>query len=95
MVCLLCYAVLSQDGSGLTGANLGSQVSVHQPSPSLQASATEAAPPPDYNGLDLRLVCDVKTGGPLVTITLIAATLHEKTAWCSDIQQVTYDTLLH
>ncbi|RUS77637.1 hypothetical protein EGW08_014597 [Elysia chlorotica] len=42
---------------------------------------------PDYNGLDFRLIIDSKSGPP-VTITLVASTLHEKAAWCSDISQV-------
>ncbi|KAK3766068.1 hypothetical protein RRG08_002305 [Elysia crispata] len=41
---------------------------------------------PDYNGLDFRLIIDSKSGPP-VTITLVASTLHEKAAWCSDISQ--------
>ncbi|GFO14572.1 ras-specific guanine nucleotide-releasing factor 2, partial [Plakobranchus ocellatus] len=41
---------------------------------------------PDYNGLDFRLLIDSKSGPP-VTVTLVASTLHEKAAWCSDISQ--------
>ncbi|XP_059148958.1 ras-specific guanine nucleotide-releasing factor 2-like isoform X7 [Physella acuta] len=40
----------------------------------------------DYNGLDFKLIVDSKSGPP-VTITLVASTLHEKAAWCSDISQ--------
>ncbi|XP_070202561.1 ras-specific guanine nucleotide-releasing factor 2-like [Littorina saxatilis] len=40
----------------------------------------------DYNGLDFRLIVDTKSGPP-ITITLVASTLHEKAAWCSDISQ--------
>ncbi|PVD19918.1 hypothetical protein C0Q70_20412 [Pomacea canaliculata] len=40
----------------------------------------------DYNGLDFRLIVDSKSGPP-ITITLVASTLHEKAAWCSDISQ--------
>ena len=41
----------------------------------------------EYNGLDFRIVIDSKSGPP-ITITLIASTLQEKAAWCSDIGQV-------
>ena len=40
-----------------------------------------------YNGLDFKLIVDSKSGPPL-TITLVASSLHEKAAWCSDISQV-------
>ncbi|XP_064620078.1 ras-specific guanine nucleotide-releasing factor 2-like isoform X2 [Lineus longissimus] len=40
----------------------------------------------DYSGLDFRLIVDTKSGPP-VTITLVASTLQEKAAWCSDISQ--------
>ena len=43
----------------------------------------------DYNGLDFRLIVDTKSGPP-ITITLVASTLHEKAAWCSDISQVKF-----
>jgi hypothetical protein len=43
----------------------------------------------DYNGLDFRLIVDTKSGPP-INITLVASTLHEKAAWCSDISQVGY-----
>ena len=49
---------------------------------------------PDYNGLDFRLIIDSKSGPP-VTITLVASTLHEKAAWCSDISQVGHLVTLH
>ena len=41
----------------------------------------------DYNGLDFRIMIDSRSGPP-VTITLVASTLQEKSAWCSDISQV-------
>ena len=41
----------------------------------------------DYNGLDFRIIIDSKSGPP-VTITLVASTVQEKAAWCSDIGQV-------
>lgn len=41
----------------------------------------------NYNGLDFRLIIDSKSGPP-VTIILLASTLQEKAAWCSDISQV-------
>ncbi|ESP05611.1 hypothetical protein LOTGIDRAFT_102760, partial [Lottia gigantea] len=39
-----------------------------------------------YNGLDFRIIIDSKSGPP-ITISLVASTLHEKAAWCSDISQ--------
>ncbi len=43
----------------------------------------------DYNGLDFRIIIDSKSGsGPAVTVILVASTLQEKAAWCSDIGQV-------
>jgi len=51
---------------------------------SASASAAAAA---DYNGLDFRITMDSRSGPP-VTITLLASTLQEKAAWCSDISQV-------
>ena len=41
----------------------------------------------DYNGLDFRIILDTKSGPP-VTVNLVASTLQEKAAWCSDISQV-------
>ena len=41
----------------------------------------------DYGGLDFRLIVDTHSGPP-VTINLVASTLQEKAAWCSDIGQV-------
>ena len=44
----------------------------------------------DYNGLDFRIIVDSKSGAsPPVHITLVASSLQEKAAWCSDISQVT------
>ena len=43
----------------------------------------------DYNGLDFRIILDSKSGsGPPMTVILVASTLQEKAAWCSDIGQV-------
>ena len=41
----------------------------------------------DYKGLDFRVIMDYKSGPP-VSITLVASSLQEKAAWCSDISQV-------
>ena len=41
----------------------------------------------DYGGLDFRLIVDTHSGPPM-TINLVASTLQEKAAWCSDIGQV-------
>ncbi|KAL8608829.1 hypothetical protein ACOMHN_034774 [Nucella lapillus] len=49
-------------------------------------TGTEREVKVDYNGLDFRLIVDTKSGPP-ITITLVASTLHEKAAWCSDISQ--------
>ncbi|ELT93796.1 hypothetical protein CAPTEDRAFT_169570 [Capitella teleta] len=52
----------------------------------------------NYNGLDFRLIIDTKSGPP-ITIILLASTLQEKAAWCSDISQcienLHYTDLLH
>ena len=45
----------------------------------------------DYNGLDLRIIVDSKSG-PQLTIILVASTHIEKAAWCSDISQVSVMT---
>lgn len=70
-------------GSGTSGSNL------------LSAALAEKEKF-DYNGLDFRLVVDSKSGPP-VSITLVASTLQEKAAWCSDIGQVSViiASLLH
>ncbi|KAI4502623.1 hypothetical protein M0802_002535 [Mischocyttarus mexicanus] len=48
---------------------------------------------------DFKIVLDVKSGGPLVTVHLIAPTMQEKAAWISDISQcmdnVHFNDLLH
>lgn len=66
--------------------SLGSQSSVSNllpaPPPSWEQSRAV-----DYNGLDFRLIVDSKSGPP-TTVSLVASTLHEKSAWCSDISQV-------
>lgn len=49
--------------------------------------AGEKETAPNYNGLDFRLIVDSKSGPP-ITIILLASTLQEKAAWCSDISQV-------
>ncbi|CAL1527360.1 unnamed protein product, partial [Lymnaea stagnalis] len=64
--------------------SLGSQTSAANLLP-LQG-LTEKEPKAEYNGLDFRLIIDSKSGPP-ITITLVASTLHEKAAWCSDISQ--------
>ena len=62
-------------GSGTSGSNL------------LSAALADKDQKFDYNGLDFRLIVDSKSGPP-VSITLVASTLQEKAAWCSDIGQV-------
>ena len=62
-------------GSALSTSNL------------LTAPLCEKDPRIDYNGLDFRIIVDSKSGPP-VTLTLVASTLQEKAAWCSDIGQV-------
>lgn len=41
----------------------------------------------DFGGLDFKIIVDAKQGPP-ITIHLVAPTLQEKTAWISDISQV-------
>ena len=41
----------------------------------------------DCNGLEFRLIVDWKSGPP-ISVLLVASTLTEKAAWCSDISQV-------
>jgi len=53
--------------------------------------AAAAAAAAEYNGLDFRITMDSRSGPP-VTITLVASTLHEKAAWCSDISQVSFSS---
>ncbi|XP_013403416.1 ras-specific guanine nucleotide-releasing factor 1 [Lingula anatina] len=40
----------------------------------------------DYKGLDFKIIVDSKSGPPM-TITLVASSLQDKAAWCSDISQ--------
>ncbi|XP_055956373.1 ras-specific guanine nucleotide-releasing factor 1 [Patella vulgata] len=63
--------------------SIGSQTSAAN---LLQAPPSEKDAKADYNGLDFRIIIDSKSGPP-ITITLVASTLHEKAAWCSDISQ--------
>ncbi|KAK7496823.1 hypothetical protein BaRGS_00011803, partial [Batillaria attramentaria] len=65
--------------------SLNSQNSAANLLPSTSGSDRECSKV-DYNGLDFRLIVDTKSGPP-ITITLVASTLHEKAAWCSDISQ--------
>ena len=46
----------------------------------------------DFGGLDFKIIVDAKLGPPL-TIHLVAPTLQEKTAWISDISQVSQKPL--
>jgi len=55
--------------------------------PAAATVAGTAAGGAEYNGLDFRITMDTRSGPP-VTITLVASTLQEKAAWCSDISQV-------
>lgn len=59
----------------------------------LQSQATEREPRIDYGGLDFRLTLDSKSGPP-VTITLVASTVQEKAAWCSDVLQASNPSCL-
>ena len=52
----------------------------------LQTQPAEREPRVDYGGLDFRITLDSRSGPP-VTITLVASTMQEKAAWCSDISQ--------
>ena len=42
----------------------------------------------DYNGVDFRIFFETKNSPP-ISITLVASSIQEKAAWCSDISQVT------
>ncbi|KAG5441014.1 Ras-specific guanine nucleotide-releasing factor 2 [Clonorchis sinensis] len=46
----------------------------------------------DYGNLDFRLIWEPKNGQP-TSIWLVASTLQEKAAWCSDISQIRYATV--
>ena len=54
---------------------------------SVQLPPLDKEPRCDYNGLDFRLIVDIQ-GGPPICITLVAALVAEKAAWCSDLSQV-------
>ena len=81
--CMIASLAASSLDSSLS---LGSQSSNNN---LLTAQTNDKDSRPDYNGLDFRLILDSKSGPP-VTITLVASTLQEKAAWCSDIGQVIY-----
>ena len=71
----------SIDSSTSTASGGGTTyLSLHVPSERDRGSV-------DFNGLDFKLVMDNKSGPPSA-ITLVAASLQEKAAWCSDISQV-------
>lgn len=61
--------------------------SVSALSQTLSIQSEKDRPQLDYNGLDFRLIVDSKSGPP-VNISLVASSLQEKAAWCSDISQV-------
>ena len=96
-VCRVCFAACSYDSS----LSLTSHGSVSGPAAAVSnllsatdtlaraAGPTTAAAAAEYNGLDFRITMDTRSGPP-VTITLVASTLHEKAAWCSDISQVSH-----
>ena len=48
----------------------------------------------DFGGLDFKIIVDAKLGPP-ITIHLVAPTLQEKTAWISDISQVSGTPSIH
>ena len=63
--------------------SIGSQTSVSN----LLPTVCEREVKVEYNGLDFRLIVDSKSGPP-ISLLLVATSLHEKAAWCSDISQV-------
>lgn len=75
-----CLSLTSHSSAGPTSNLLTATDTSARPA----ATAAAAA---EYNGLDFRITMDSRSGPP-VTITLIASTLQEKAAWCSDISQV-------
>ena len=90
-----CYigsrSCLSTASSVDSNLSLNSQNSAANLLPSTSGSDRDCKV--DYNGLDFRLIVDTKSGPP-ITITLVASTLHEKAAWCSDISQVSLHVCL-
>jgi len=96
--CMRVFAACSYDSS----LSLSSHGSVGATSNVLTAidscGSTRGAGAPavsaEYNGLDFRITMDSTASGPPVTITLLASTLQEKAAWCSDISQVSVFVLL-
>ncbi len=75
----------------LTATSLDSSLSLGSGSSAnlLTTALCEKEQKIDYNGLDFRIIIDSKSGsGPAVTVILVASTLQEKAAWCSDIGQV-------
>jgi len=95
----LCLSASSYDSS-LSLASQNSWSTGGQPSSSSNLLATPGDSTSQqqrdhYNGLDFRIMMESRCGGvgsvgtgPPVTITLVASTLQEKAAWCSDISQV-------
>ena len=70
-----------------SGASAGNSGNLLPVTPVQSAAEQKDCKGDAYNGLDFKLIVDSKSGPPL-TITLVASTLHEKAAWCSDISQV-------
>ncbi|XP_041368300.1 ras-specific guanine nucleotide-releasing factor 2-like isoform X2 [Gigantopelta aegis] len=72
-----------EDTSSLdSNLSIGSQTSVSN----LLPTVCEREAKVEYNGLDFRLIVDSKSGPP-ISLLLVATSLHEKAAWCSDISQ--------
>ena len=79
----LCISVLATSLDSSLSLGSGSSANL------LSTALCEKENKIDYNGLDFRIILDSKSGsGPSVTVILVASTLQEKAAWCSDIGQV-------
>jgi len=87
-VCVCVCAACSYDSSlSLASQNSAGPTSNLLTTTDISARPHAAAAAVEYNGLEFRITMDSRSGPP-VTITLVASTLQEKAAWCSDISQV-------
>ena len=77
----------SHSSAGATSNLLTATDTSARPTAAAATAAAAAAAAAEYNGLDFRITMDSRNAPP-TTITLVASTVQEKAAWCSDISQV-------
>nr|XP_033332842.1 ras-specific guanine nucleotide-releasing factor 1-like isoform X1 [Megalopta genalis] len=84
----LSKAVLIEDPNELTNTE-DDEISVCSMSSGISESSGSASGTTSnhFQNRDFKIIVNLETGGPQVTVHLVAATLQEKAAWISDIAQ--------